>query len=41
MINIEMKNYNTILTEKPQNIEKLINMTILQVNKSYLLIKEE
>ena len=39
-----MKNYNKILTEKLQkyqhhNLEKLINMNILEVKKYYLLVE--
>ena len=39
-----MKNYNKILTEKlqkyqPHNLEKLINMNILEVKKYYLLVE--
>ena len=46
MINLEMKNYNTVLAEKQQKYEhyhqvKFINMNILQANKSYHLIKVE
>ena len=46
MIRLEMKNFNTILTEKQKkyqhyDLEKLINMNILQVRKYYLLIKAE
>ena len=45
MIRLEMKNYNTLLTEKQQKhqpyyLEKLINMNFLQVKKYYLLIKK-
>ena len=41
-----MKNYNTILTEKQQkdqlyNQIKLINVSILQVKKYYLLIEDK
>ena len=44
MIRLEMKNYNTILTEKQQKYqsyhqEKLINMNMLQMKKYYLPIK--
>ena len=44
MIRLEMKNYNSILTEKLQKYqhyhpEKLINRNILQVKKEYLLIR--
>ena len=44
--NINIKNYNIMLTEKQQkcqhyHLEKLINMNILQVKKYYFLIKEE
>ena len=45
MMRLEMKNYNMILTEKAAKYQHshqvLINMNILQVNKYYLLIKEE
>ena len=46
MIRLEMKNGNTILTEKLQkdqhyHLEKLVNMNIFHVKKYYLLIKEE
>ena len=46
MIRLEIKNYNTILTEKQQkyqhyHLKKLINMNILQVKKYFFLIKEE
>ena len=46
MINLGMKNYNTVLGEKQQKYEhyhqlKLMNMNILQANKSYHLIKVE
>ena len=46
MINLGMKNYNTVLAEKQQKYEhyhqvKLMNMNILQANKSYHLIKVE
>ena len=46
MMRLEIKNYNTILTEKQQkyqhyHLEKFINMNILQVIKYYHLIKEE
>ena len=41
-----MKNYNTILTEKQEKYQqyhqvKSINMSILQVKKYYLLIKDK
>ena len=46
MIKLEMKNCNTMLTEKQQKYQpnhhvKLINMNILQVKKYYLLLKVE
>ena len=46
MIRLEMKNYNTILTEKQEKYRhyyqvKLINMHLLPVNKYYPLIKVE
>ena len=46
MIRLEMKNCNTILTEKQQqyqhyHLEKLVNMNILQVKKYCLLIKNK
>ena len=46
MIRLEMKNCNTVLTEKEQihqhcNLEKLIKMNILQVKKYCLLIKDK
>ena len=46
MKKLEMKNCNTILTEKKQKYQnyhwiKLININILQANKYYLLIKVE
>ena len=46
MIKLEMQNYNTILTRKHQKYQhchqvKLVNMTVLQIKKKYLLIKEE
>ena len=46
MIRLEMKNYNMILIEKQQKYQidhqmKLINMTILQVKKYCLLIKDK
>ena len=46
MIRLEMKNYNTILTEKPQKCQhyhhvKLINMNVLQAKKYCHLIKSE
>ena len=46
MIKLEMKNYNMILTQKRQkyqdyNLEKVINMNILQVKKYCLLIKDK
>ena len=42
----KMKKYNMTLPERPRkcqhyDLEKLINMNILQVKKYYLLIKEE
>ena len=45
-LRLERKNWNTMLTVKQQkfqhcHLEKLINMKILQVNKCYLLIKDE
>ena len=44
MIQLRMKNYNIILTEKQQKHQryrqvKLINVNILQVKKIYHLIK--
>ena len=46
MIRLEMKNYNTVLTEKQQKYQndhqvKLINMNFLQVTKYGHLIKAE
>ena len=46
MIKLEMKNCNTMLTEKQQKYQpnhqvKLRNMNILQVKKYYLLLKVE
>ena len=46
MIRVEMKKYNTILTEKQQKYKhysrvKLINMNILQEKNYYLLIRIE
>ena len=46
MIRLEMKNYNTMLTEKLQKHQhyhqvKSINMNISQVKKYYHLIKVE
>ena len=46
MIRLEMKNCNTILTEKYQeyqhhHVEKLINVNILQVKKYCLLIGDK
>ena len=46
MIRLEMKNYNTILTEKQQKYQhynqiKLMNINFLQMNKYYHLIKVE
>ena len=46
MIRLEMKNCNMRLTGKLQkyqhyDLEKLINMNILQVKKYYLLLKGE
>ena len=46
MIRLEKKNCNLILTEKQQeyqryDLEKLINMNILQVKKYYFLIKNK
>ena len=46
MIRLEMRNYNTILTEKQQKnqhyyLQKFINMNISLVEKYYLLIKIE
>ena len=45
-IRLEMKNCNTILTEKQQKyqhylLKKLINVNILQVKKYCLLIKDK
>ena len=44
MVKLEIKNYNTILTEKQQKYQhyhqvKLINVSILQEKKHYLLIE--
>ena len=44
MIQLRMKNYNIILTEKQQKYQryrqvKLINVNILQVKENYHLIK--
>ena len=46
MIKLKLKNFNMILTEKQEkyhlyNLEKLINMNVLQENKYYHLIKVE
>ena len=46
MIRLEIKNCNTILTEKQQKyehylLEKLINMNTLQVKKYCLLIQDK
>ena len=46
MIRLEMKNYNTILTEKQQkyrldHLEKLINMNFFQMKQYYHPIKEQ
>ena len=46
MIRLEMKNCNTMLTEKQQkyqnyHLEKLVNMNILQVKKYCLLVKDK
>ena len=46
MIRLEMKNCNTVLTEKKQKYQyyhrgKLININILQVKVYYPLIKED
>ena len=46
MIRMEMKNCDTILTEKQEKyqhylLEKFINMNILQVKKYCLLIKDK
>ena len=45
-LRLEMKNCNTILTQKQQkseldHLEILININILQVTKYYLLTKKE
>ena len=45
MIRLETRNYNILLSEKQQkyqhyHLEKLIDMSILQVKKHCLLIKE-
>ena len=46
MIRLEIKNCNTILTEKQQkyqydHLEKLVNMNILQMKKYCPLIKDK
>ena len=46
MIRLEIKNYNTILTEKQHKYQhyhqvKLITMNLLQVENYYYLIKVE
>ena len=46
MIRLEMKTYNTILTEMQQkyqryHLEQLTNMNILQVNKYCFLVKDK
>ena len=46
MIRLAIKNHNAVLTEKLQNcqhhhLKKLINMSLLQVKKYYILIKAE
>ena len=45
-LRLELKKYNTILTEKLQKyhhyyMENLINIIILQVKKNYLLIENK
>ena len=46
MVSLDNKNYNMISTEKQQkyrqyHLENFINRNIIQVKKSYLLIKGE